>query len=522
MATPPHVAVARAAYTWGLNSRHSLGLGASSAPKIFVPAKVTGLAARAGPYVDVSTGGFFSMALSQSGQIWSWGSGKCGRLGTGNEDDTVVPVQIRGFGTSHPVQISCGDWHAGCVCDDGKAFVWGYNCAVGCSANSLVPRQVDLPEGVRALQISCGERCTGIVTSDGRIFTFANGSTILLGHPADAPGIETSRPTPIAFFDGAAHAAVKVVMSFQHAAAVDREGNLYMWGSCADGALAVPASTRVIHTPQLVQIPPEDAAVAGGPAAGNQTGVRVVDVALSKAPRWLHTAVCDDQGRMWVWGSNYKGKLGLSAKWSHGDEDQHTHVPSLVTHFMEQQRRVVSVASGGIYSAAMDEQGGVWTWGCGSDGRLGHPEAEGHRYLSREGFPPQAIRVNKFRITMGLPVGACINCADNTGAKSLCVISVKGVQGRLNRLPHAAVGDMVMCSVKKGKPELRKKVLPCIIVRQRKPWRRREGLYIYFEDNAGVIVNPKGEMKGSQINGPVAKECAELWPRIASNADTIV
>jgi large subunit ribosomal protein L23e len=41
-------------------------------------------------------------------------------------------------------------------------------------------------------------------------------------------------------------------------------------------------------------------------------------------------------------------------------------------------------------------------------------------------------------------------------------------------------------------------------------------------DNAGVIVNPKGEIKGSAITGPVAKECADLWPRIASTAGTVV
>ena len=92
---------------------------------------------------------------------------------------------------------------------------------------------------------------------------------------------------------------------------------------------------------------------------------------------------------------------------------------------------------------------------------------------------------------------------------------------------------MVMATVKKGKPELRKKVMPAVVVRQRKTWRRRgtfhegsvlivDGVYLYFEDNAGVIVNPKGEMKGSAINGPVGKECAELWPRIASNAGTVV
>ena len=49
--------------------------------------------------------------------------------------------------------------------------------------------------------------------------------------------------------------------------------------------------------------------------------------------------------------------------------------------------------------------------------------------------------------------------------------------------------------------------MPVVIVRQRKAWRRKDGVFLYFEDNAGVIVNPKGEMKGSAITGPVAKEC---------------
>ncbi|KAL5131191.1 60S ribosomal protein L23 [Glycine soja] len=69
---------------------------------------------------------------------------------------------------------------------------------------------------------------------------------------------------------------------------------------------------------------------------------------------------------------------------------------------------------------------------------------------------------------------------------------------------------MVMATVKKGKPDLRKKVLPAVIVRQRKPWRRKDGVYMYFEDNVGVIVNPKGEMKGSAITGPIGKECVDL------------
>ncbi|CAI9117514.1 OLC1v1018914C1 [Oldenlandia corymbosa var. corymbosa] len=113
---------------------------------------------------------------------------------------------------------------------------------------------------------------------------------------------------------------------------------------------------------------------------------------------------------------------------------------------------------------------------------------------------------NKFSMSLDLPVSATVNCADNTGVKNLYIISVKG---RLNRLPTASVGDMVMATVKKGKPNLRKKVMPAVIVRQRKPWRRKDGVYMYFEDNAGVIVNPKGKMKGSAISGAIGKECED-------------
>merc|ERR1712200_307630 len=97
-------------------------------------------------------------------------------------------------------------------------------------------------------------------------------------------------------------------------------------------------------------------------------------------------------------------------------------------------------------------------------------------------------------MSLALPVGAIINCADNTGGKNLFIMAAAGIRGRLNRLPAAACGDMVLATVKKGKPELRKKVMPAVVIRQRKTFRRKDGTFIYFEDNAGVIVNNKGEM----------------------------
>lgn len=65
----------------------------------------------------------------------------------------------------------------------------------------------------------------------------------------------------------------------------------------------------------------------------------------------------------------------------------------------------------------------------------------------------------KMRVSLGLNVAATINCADNSGAKNLHIFSVFGIKGHLDRLPSASVGDSCLCSVRKGKPELRKKVL---------------------------------------------------------------
>merc|ERR1711870_46809 len=133
----------------------------------------------------------------------------------------------------------------------------------------------------------------------------------------------------------------------------------------------------------------------------------------------------------------------------------------------------------------------------------------------------RAGRATKLKISTGLCVASLMNCADNSGAKNLYIMAVKGIGGRLNKMPKCGPGDMVLCTCKKGKPELRKKVLKGVVVRQKKSWRRPDGVFVYFEDNAGVIVNEKGEMKGSEIQGPVAKECAELWPKIASCAPAI-
>jgi len=126
------------------------------------------------------------------------------------------------------------------------------------------------------------------------------------------------------------------------------------------------------------------------------------------------------------------------------------------------------------------------------------------------------------KVSRGLPVGSVVKCADNTGARQLRIIQVMGYKGRLRRLPLAAVGDMVVVSVRKGTPDMRKKILRAVVVRQKKPYRRANEIWVQFEENAAVIITPEGEMQGSEIRGPVAKEAAERWPRIASASSIII
>ncbi len=130
--------------------------------------------------------------------------------------------------------------------------------------------------------------------------------------------------------------------------------------------------------------------------------------------------------------------------------------------------------------------------------------------------------ISRRRINTGLQVGSYVSVADNSGAKEVMIIGVPGYKGRLRRIPPAGVGDLVVVTVKKGTPEMRKQIFKAVVVRQKRPYRRPDGTWVAFEDNAVVIVTPEGVPKGSEIRGPIAKEAAERWPQIASLATIIV
>ncbi len=134
------------------------------------------------------------------------------------------------------------------------------------------------------------------------------------------------------------------------------------------------------------------------------------------------------------------------------------------------------------------------------------------------------MKAVKANVTKALQVGSRIKVADNSGAKIIEIVSVRGYKGVKGRLAKCGVGDLFIGAVKKGNPDTKHTLLPCIVIRQKKEYRRKSGVRIKFEDNAAIVLKDikKGEPKGTSIKGPVAREVVERFPVITRISKMVI
>ncbi len=127
------------------------------------------------------------------------------------------------------------------------------------------------------------------------------------------------------------------------------------------------------------------------------------------------------------------------------------------------------------------------------------------------------------RATRGLNIGSEVVAADNSGARIVRIVGVKRGKTVKKRQQYAKISDWVKVSVRKGKPEMKGEVFDAVVVRMRKPWRRKNGERIAFSDNAvALLKDEKGNPKGTQIKGPIAREVLERWVSVAKIARIVV
>jgi large subunit ribosomal protein L14 len=127
-------------------------------------------------------------------------------------------------------------------------------------------------------------------------------------------------------------------------------------------------------------------------------------------------------------------------------------------------------------------------------------------------------------ISKTLIPGSVLTCADNSGAKMIMIINKvgKGGGGKRGKLAASGIGDIFTGSVKAGSPEYIKKKVQAVIIRQKQPIRRPNGMRVKFEDNACILVKEGGLPVGTEVKGPMAREVVEIYIKMAGVASRVV
>ena len=127
------------------------------------------------------------------------------------------------------------------------------------------------------------------------------------------------------------------------------------------------------------------------------------------------------------------------------------------------------------------------------------------------------------KVTRGLNIGSYVLASDNSKAQIVKIIGVKGGKTRRRRQQYAKIGDLVKISVRKGEPSMKGQIFDAIVIRQKKPFRRKTGERVAFTDNAvALLKDDKGNPKGTQIKGQIAKEVVDRWQFLGKIAKFIL
>ncbi len=127
------------------------------------------------------------------------------------------------------------------------------------------------------------------------------------------------------------------------------------------------------------------------------------------------------------------------------------------------------------------------------------------------------------RLTKGLNIGSLVNAADNSGARIVRIVGVNRGKTRRGRQQYVKIGDWVRVSVRAGNPDMKGQVFEAVVIRQKKPFRRYTGERVVFSDNAVALMkDEKGNPKGTQIKGPIAKEVGDRYPFVAKIAKFVL
>jgi len=221
-------------YSLGFNGNGCLGIGNSSST--LEPQKVGILCKKV--LADIAYGsGPHVLAVTENGELYSWGHGGYGQLGH-TAVDKSIPALVS-LGDMKVVQVACGSYHSAALAANGEVYCWGSNncgqLGTGSTSNQSVPKKIaGLLGSKRVLSISCGQSFTIARTDEGELYSWGYNGNGQLGI-----GNTANQQTPCKVNIGCSKIMTKVLCGMAHVLAISDLGDLYSWGANSYGQIGV-------------------------------------------------------------------------------------------------------------------------------------------------------------------------------------------------------------------------------------------------------------------------------------------
>jgi alpha-tubulin suppressor-like RCC1 family protein len=355
-------------FGWGRNIDGELGNGESgSAESSPQPVKDSPGTDLLRDTVAVATGRFHSLAITETGALWSWGFNQSGQIGDGTQgDDRLLPVRVRdSAGTGYLADIEAvagGSLHTIALSTDGRVWAWGNNFEGQLGDNTIsnprvLPGRVKTTLGIGSLSyitaIAAGAHFNLALTEGGEVWAWGKNTYGQLGDgtSGNVRKLPTKVKTPVG--SGYLDHVVAISAGYDHSLALTDDGRVYAWGRNHKGQVGDGSDTLLHTRPVEVAVP------LGAPGgAGTTTAI---------AAGGDHTLALTTAGTILAWGDNAKGQAG------DGTSANIRKLPVAVIDPGTAQPLggFVDVEAGTDFSVGVTGDGEAWAWGDNYLGSLG-------------------------------------------------------------------------------------------------------------------------------------------------------
>ncbi|EDL97354.1 rCG61079, isoform CRA_c [Rattus norvegicus] len=273
-----------------------------------------------------------------------WGNASYGQLGLGGIDEEIVlePRKSDFFVNKKVRDVGCGLRHTVFVLDDGTVYTCGCNDLgqLGHEKSRKKPEQVVALDAQNIVAVSCGEAHTLALNDKGQVYAWGLDSDGQLG----LQGSEECIRVPRNIKSLSDIQIVQVACGYYHSLALSKASEVFCWGQNKYGQLGLGIECQKQTSPQLIK---------------SLLGIPFMQVAAGGA----HSFVLTLSGAIFGWGRNKFGQLGLN-------DENDRYVPNLLKSLRSQ--KIVYICCGEDHTAALTKEGGVFTFGAGGYGQLGH------------------------------------------------------------------------------------------------------------------------------------------------------